>query len=394
MRRKISLKHIVILCDGMSDLPCDELGGETPMSVANKPNMDSIAAVSEVGLVRTVPDSLPPGSDVANLSVLGYDPSMYYTGRSPFEAASMGIEMGADDVAIRCNLVTLSKEAHFQNTKMLSYCGDDIKTEQADEIIKLVNKQLGNDNLKFYTGIDYRHCLIWKNGKINLNLTPPHDIIGKDIADYITPANEGSHEILALMEKSYRLLQGKQANSIWLWGEGKKAALPTFKEKFGLSASMVSAVDLLKGIAKIAEMEVLYVKGATGYIDTNFVGKAQAAIDSLKNGKDLAYIHIEAPDECGHRGEVEGKVLAIELIDSLVLEPFLQAFEGEQIKILICPDHATPLSLRTHTHDPVPYLIYDSTKLQKGAEIFTEKTAAASGNFVEIGHTLMEKFLG
>jgi 2,3-bisphosphoglycerate-independent phosphoglycerate mutase len=379
------------------------------MTVANKPNMDALAAVSEVGLARTVPDNLPPGSDVANLSVLGYDPQLYYTGRSPFEAASMGIEMGADDVAIRCNLVRLSDEECFRDAEMLCYCGNDIKTEQADEIIKLVNSELSSKSMKFYTGIDYRHCLIWKDAeglcgsKLDLNLTPPHDIIGKKIADYVKP-NENSRVILDMMEKSYSFLKGKQANCIWLWGEGKKAALPPFKQTFGLSASVISAVDLLKGIGKIAEMDVLHVEGATGYIDTNFVGKAQAAINSLKGGKDetdgvdLAYIHIEAPDECGHRGEVANKVKSIELIDELVLGTILKAHKNgelgdEGIRVLISPDHPTPLCLKTHTREPVPFLIYDSAEVKSGVKIFDEDSAANTGVYVEKGHELMRRFI-
>ncbi|MCL1788782.1 MAG: cofactor-independent phosphoglycerate mutase [Oscillospiraceae bacterium] len=386
------MKYIIILCDGMSDLPCDDLGGKTPMSVANKPNMDTLAKVSEVGLVRTVPDSLPPGSDVANLSVLGYDPEKYYTGRSPFEAASMGIEMNPDDVAIRCNLVTLSDEKDFRDATMVSYCADDIHTEQAAEIIAEIDRELGSDSMKFYPGISYRHCLIWKNGKTDLNLVPPHDIIGKKIADYIQP-DENSREILKLMEKSYALLRGKQANCIWLWGEGKKAALPAFRDEFGLNATMISAVDLLKGIGKIAEMETLEVEGVTGYIDTNFSGKAKAAVDSLKSGQDLVYIHVEAPDECGHRGETANKIKSIELIDELILGTILKEFKGEPLKILITPDHPTPLSLMTHTREPVPFLIYDSSETKSGVACFDEKSAESTGYLIEKGHELMRKFI-
>lgn len=395
------MKHIVILCDGMSDLPVDELGGKTPMTVANKPNMDKLARVAEVGLVKTVPDTLPPGSDVANLSVLGYDPLKYYTGRSPFEAASMGIEMDDNDIAIRCNLVALSEEKSFMDATMASYCADDIHTPQAAEIINFVNEKIGNERFKFYPGISYRHCLIRKGDPSNVSqactgVVPPHDIIGKKIADYIKPT-DGNRELLAMMERSYELLRGKQANCIWLWGEGKKAILPSFKSEFGLNASMISAVDLLKGIGKIAEMEILHVKGATGYIDTNFVGKARAAIDSLKNGADLAYIHIEAPDECGHRGEIANKVKSIELIDELVLGTLFKAFElelkGEHIRIMIAPDHPTPLSLKTHTSDPVPYLIYDNKANKSGVAVFDEENAASTGIIIEKGHELMRKYI-
>jgi 2,3-bisphosphoglycerate-independent phosphoglycerate mutase len=389
------MKYIVLLCDGMSDLPCDDLGGKTPMSAANKPNMDSLAAVSEVGLAKTVPEHLPPGSDVANLSIFGYDPSEYYTGRSPFEAASMGIEMGPDDVAFRCNLVKLSEEDNFKSAQMLSYCADDIHTQAAAELIKRIDGELGGENLKFYPGISYRHCLIWENGCQSL-MVPPHDITGKRIAEYVEP-NEENRELIGLMEKSYAILRGEQANCIWLWGEGKKSALPPFKEKYGLNAAMISAVDLLKGIGKIAKTDVLDVKGATGYIDTNFAGKAEAAIDSLKNGSDLVYIHVEAPDECGHRGETTNKVKSIELIDELVLGALLKAFEsgelGERVRILISPDHATPLALKTHTRAPVPFLIYDSKVKKNGVKVFNEDNAANTGNYIEKGYELMKKFI-
>jgi len=386
------MKYLVLLCDGMSDYPLDALGGKTPMQTAHKPNMDKLARVSRLGLVKTVDDGMSPGSDVANLSILGYDPNVYYSGRSPLEAGSMGIEMEPDDVAVRCNLVTLSDEAEFSGATMLSYCADDIRTDEAAGIITLVNEKLGNERFIFHAGINYRHCLIWKNGKLNLNLTPPHDITGMCIGDHIN-YNEHNNELLELMSESYNLLRGKQANSIWFWGEGKKRELSAFYEKTGKRAAMISAVDLLKGIGKFTGMDVINVPGATGYLDTNFAGKRDAAVNALKSGTDLVYLHIEAPDECGHRGEIEGKVKAIELIDALVLGPFLEAFEGEAIRILICPDHATPLSLRTHTNDAVPYLIYDSAELQKGAEIFTEETAKEAGNYIADGYTLMEKFL-
>ncbi|MCL2637328.1 MAG: cofactor-independent phosphoglycerate mutase [Oscillospiraceae bacterium] len=394
------MKYLVLLCDGMSDFPLEKLGGLTPMQAAKKPAMDRLASVSELGLVKTVQDNMKPGSDVANLSILGYNPEVYYSGRSPYEAASIGIEMEPNDVAIRCNLVKLSDENDFENAVMLSYCADDIHTQEAAKLIALVNEKLGSEQFKFHTGIQYRHCLIWKNGRVNLNIVPPHDITGKLVGDCLE-ANENNSELLTLMQKSYKLLKGKKANSIWLWGEGKKRDLPLFSDKYNKKAAMISAVDLLKGIGKFTGMDVINVPGATGYLDTNFAGKASAAINALKSGADLVYLHIEAPDECGHRGEVEGKVKAIELIDELVLAPFLAAFENEPMRILICPDHATPLSLHTHTNDPVPYLIYDSTKVQnvangsllRGAKVFTEETAKASGDFVEVGHELMRRFI-
>jgi 2,3-bisphosphoglycerate-independent phosphoglycerate mutase len=397
------MKYLVLLCDGMSDYPLENLGGKTPMQTANKPNMDKLSKVSELGLVKTVQDNMKPGSDVANLSVLGYDPAMYYSGRSPLEAGSIGVDMKPTDVSLRCNLVTISDENNSEI--MLDYCAGDISTAEAEILIKYIDENLGKPPFKFYSGIAYRHLLIWDNGTLDVGtLTPPHDILDEKIMPYIA-VNGNNKTLYELMEKSRELLKNhpvnleriknnkRPANSIWLWGEGKKRELPSFYEKFGKKAAMISAVDLLKGIGKFTGMEVIYVEGATGYLDTNFAGKRNAAINALKSGTDLVYLHIEAPDECGHRGEVEGKIKAIELIDELVLDGFLEAFENEDIKILICPDHATPLSLRTHTNDAVPYLIYDSRKKQNGANTFTEETAKASGNYVEAGYTLMERFL-
>ncbi|MCL1866561.1 MAG: cofactor-independent phosphoglycerate mutase [Oscillospiraceae bacterium] len=393
------MKYIVLLCDGMSDLPCAELGGKTPMTVAKKPNMDALARVSQVGMVKTVPEHLPPGSDVANLSVLGYDPSEYYSGRSPLEAASMGIDMGSDDLAVRCNLVRLSDAERFEDATMLSYCADDIHTEKASELILAADKEFGNESFKFYPGISYRHCLICKGGTSRgiTGVVPPHDITGRKIADYIkkTPQNR---ELVEIMEKSYRLLRGKQANCLWFWGEGKKSTLPLFKDKFGINASLISAVDLLKGIGILTKMDVIHVPGATGYIDTDFSGKAQAAIKSLSkanevDGVKLVYIHMEAPDECGHRGEVANKVKSIELIDELVLGKLLEAFRDEEISILIAPDHPTPLELKTHTRDAVPFLMYNSAVKRSGVEVFDEKNAESTGVYIGKGHELMEKFL-
>jgi len=372
----------------MSDLPCDELNGKTPMEAASKPTMDRLACASEAGLVKSVPDSLPPGSDVANLSILGYNPEECYTGRSPLEAASMGIEMDADDVAIRCNIVSLSKEDSFHDAVMNCYCANDIHTPEAAKVIEIANQEFGSEKLKFYPGISYRHCLIIKNGKIDLDMTPPHDITGKRIGDYIKII-EKNQFLYEIMEKSYFLDNSK---CLWFWGEGKRAELPLFREKFGLSSVMISAVDLLKGIGKLTGMEVINVPGATGYIDTNFTGKANAAINALENGADLAYIHIEAPDECGHRGEVNNKVKSIELIDELVLKPVLKVMDGEHLRVLIAPDHPTPLSLKTHTRDPVPFLIYDNKTSVTGVSTFTEKTAKSTGIYIENGYELMERF--
>jgi 2,3-bisphosphoglycerate-independent phosphoglycerate mutase len=400
------MKYLVLLCDGMSDYPLEKLGGLTPMQVAKKPNMDKLALTSELGLVKTVQDNMKPGSDIANLSVLGYDPETYYSGRSPLEAGSIGVDMKPTDVSFRCNLVTLSDEEKFSDKTMLCYCAGDITSAEAKILIEHINANLGFPPFSFHSGVAYRHLLIWANGTLDVGtLTPPHDIMDKKIEPFINE-KANNKALYGLMEKSADLLKDhpvniervkkgrRAANSIWLWGEGAKREFPSFSEKFGKKAAVISAVDLLKGIGKFTGMEVISIPGATGYLDTNFTGKCNAAVNALKSGADLVYLHIEAPDECGHRGEVEGKIKAIELIDELVLRPFLEAFGNEPVRILICPDHATPLSLRTHTNDPVPYLIYDSVNVQKGTASFTEATAKEAGNFIEKGYTLMEFFLG
>lgn len=399
------MKYIVLLCDGMADLPCDDLAGKTPMGTAKKPNMDKLAKVSEIGMVKTVADNLKPGSDVANLSVLGYDPSIYYSGRSPLEAGSIGIDMKPTDVSFRCNLVTLSDEEDYSQKSMVDYCAGDISTAEAAELIKYIEEKMGNEEFSFYSGVSYRHCLIWDNGTLDIgSLTPPHDITGRKITDYLG-VNKNGEKLLEMMKKSYELLKGhpinkkrekrglRPANSIWLWGEGIRKDLTSFEEKYGLKGAMISAVDLLKGIGKFTGMKVIDVEGATGYIDTNFGGKAKAAVDALRKGNDFVYIHVEAPDECGHRFETENKVKSIELIDELILKPVLDEFEGEEIRILICPDHPTPLALKTHTNAPVPYLIYDSGKAEKGVDNFCEESAEKTGNYIGAGHMLMERFL-
>lgn len=402
------MKHIVILCDGMADYPLEQLGGETPMSKAHKPNMNSLAEKGSVGLVRTVAEDLNPGSDVANLSVLGYDPKEYYSGRSPLEAASIGINLSDTDVTFRCNLVTLSDEPNYEDKTILDYCADDISSKEAHQIIDAVKKEFDNTDFSFYKGVSYRHCLVWKNGTANLGtLTPPHDITGKPIKEYI-PNHPNAKPMLDMMKAScdvlknhpinkQRVEQGKRpANAIWLWGEGKKKPLAPFKEKFGLDGAIISAVDLLKGIGKLAEMEVVEVEGVTGYIDTNFEGKAQAAIDVLRGGRDFVYVHIEAPDECGHRAETENKIKAIELIDEKIIAPIVQAMEQNKFdfKVAVLPDHATPISLRTHTSDPVPFLFYSSIReYSSGVLNFSEAQAKQTGILIQKGPELMEKFI-
>lgn len=401
------MKYLVMLCDGMADEPNEALGNSTPMEKANKPCMDSLAAKAEVGIVKTVAEGLKPGSDVANLSVLGYEPAVYYSGRSPLEAASIGIDLKDKDVTLRCNLVTLSDDEDYENKTILDYCADDISSEEAKILIEYIQEKLGNDVFRFYPGVSYRHCLVWSNGNPHPGvLTPPHDITGKVITDYI-PKGEAVDELYDLMKKSYDLLKdhpvnqariarGKRpANSIWLWGEGTKPLLDNFSEKFGIKGSMISAVDLLKGIAICAGMNSVDVDGATGYLDTNFDGKCKAAIEEFKNGADLVYVHVEAPDECGHRGEIENKVKAIEMIDEHILGPVVEFLKGyDDFAVLVCPDHPTPLSIRTHTSTPVPYLIYDSkNEINSGVKVFCEKEARETGNYIEKGFTMMNYFL-
>ncbi len=399
------MKYVVVLCDGMADYPVPALGDETPMSAAKKPVMDALAAGGEVGLVKTVPDGMSPGSDVANLSVMGYDPEKYYSGRSPLEAVSMGIDLADTDVTLRCNLVTLSDEEAYRDKSLLDYCAGDISTQDAKILIDYVQEQLGDDIYTFHPGISYRHCLVWKEGTTDVKFTPPHDISGKPIAGHL-PVGEAAEPLYAMMKKSHALLkehplnlqreaEGKRpANSVWFWGQGKKPRLDAFETLYHVKGSVISAVDLLKGIALCAGMHACDVPGATGYIDTNFEGKVHAALEELRSGQDFVYIHIEAPDECGHRGEVDNKVRSIELIDEKILRPLVMACdEFDDFSILVLPDHPTPLSLMTHTSDPVPYLLYRKNGTGKsGVPVFSEKTAA-DGCFVEAGHLLMKKFL-
>ncbi len=402
------MKYLVLLCDGMADTRNNKfLNGNTPMEKAVKPYMDRLAKTAEVGMCRTVAEGLKPGSDVANLSVMGYDPKVCYTGRSPLEAASIGVDLKDTDVALRCNIVTLSAEENYADKTMVDYCAGDISTAEAHEIIKTVEEKLGNEIYKFYGGVSYRHCLVVDNGTTDLGeMTPPHDISGRVIGEYLSK-NENAKPLIELMIKSYDILkdhpinlrrraEGKnEANSIWLWGEGRKPQLQNFEEKNGVKGSVVSAVDLLKGIGICAGMETPEVKGATGYIDTDFEGKTLAGIESFKNGADLVYLHFEAPDECGHRGECENKVKAIELIDERSLKLMLRYLDstGDNYRILIMPDHPTPLETMTHSSIPVPYMIYDSQKPQKGVESFTEAAAEATGIFVSHGPEIMDKLL-
>ena len=401
------MKYVVVLCDGMADYPVPALGGKTPMMVAKKPHIDALAAKAEVGLVRTVAPGLKPGSDVANMSVLGFDPHRFYTGRSPLEAASIGIDMKDSDVSLRTNLVTLSDKGEpFADKVIEDYCADDISTQEARQLIEAVQAAFGGGEYDFYTGVSYRHCLIWHGGTTELgNMTPPHDITGKVIGPHLSTA-ETARPLLEMMEKSFDLLKDhpvnkarvaagrRPANCIWLWGEGKRPALRPFEALYGIKGGMVSAVDLLKGIANCAGMEVAEVPGATGYIDTDFEGKAKAALDLLERN-DLVYVHFEAPDECGHRNEPENKVKAIEMIDSRVLPILEKGLEQyEDYKILLLPDHPTPIVTRTHASDPVPYLLYQKSAPKAGVNTINEETAKATGIYMENGPAMMPHFLG
>lgn len=400
------MKYLVLLCDGMADYPVEELGNKTPMGASVTPSMDKLAKTSRIGLVKTVADNMKPGSDVANLAVLGYDPQVYYSGRSPLEAGSIGIDMKPTDVSFRCNLVTLSDEENYEDKTILDYCSDDISTEEAKILIEYLAEHFNSDEFQLYSGVSYRHCLIWNNGTMDVGtLTPPHDITGKPIKEYI-PSHENAKKLYDMMVKSYDLLKdhpvnkariakGKRpANSMWFWGEGVRKALMPFEEKYGLKGSIISAVDLLKGIGKFSGMNVVNVEGATGYIDTNFEGKAQAAIDEFAKGQDFVYIHVEAPDECGHRHEIENKKKSLEIIDEKILTPVLEALDKyDDYKVLIMPDHATPLALKTHTNDPIPFLMYSKTKDFAGCEEFTEETAKSTGEYIENGHELLKMFI-
>lgn len=402
------MKYVVALYDGMADYPVEALGSKTPMQKANKPIFDSLAKRGEVGLVRTIGEGLKPGSEIGNLTVMGYDPRKYFTGRSPLEAISIGVKMADDDISLRCNLVTLSDEENYDDKTMVDYSAGDISSEEAAKIIKTVQQNFGGGEFDFYSGVSYRHCLIFHKGTTDLGtMTPPHDISGRVVGPYIS-TSPNAQKLTSLMRKSYDLLkdhpvnierikQGKRpANSIWLWGEGTKPTLPPFSELYGVKGTVISAVDLLKGIGIAAGMQTPEVEGATGYIDTNFEGKANAAVDALKKDCDFAYIHIEAPDECGHRYEPENKVKAIEYIDSRVLPIVIKGLEeiGEDYKIMILPDHPTPLSTRTHASDPVPYMIYQKSKEKdSGVESINEESAKKTGNFIDAGYELMNKFI-
>lgn len=401
------MKYVVVLCDGMADLPIPSLNGKTPLMAAKKPNMDFLAKNGEVGLVKTVPGSLSPGSDTANLSVLGYNPEEYYSGRSPLEAVSMGINLTNNDITFRCNLVTLSNEEKYADKIMVDYSADEIPTAEAKVLIEFLAEKLNTNELNFFTGMSYRHCLRWRNGtKGEYLLTPPHDISGQKIKNYL-PKGTNAEAILSLMEKSSQLLKThpintnrmlkglRPATSIWLWGMGTKPALRNFNEKYGVNGAVISAVDLIKGIGILANMKVINVEGATGNLNTNYEGKAKAAIDAFKNGFNFAFVHIEAPDECGHRGELDNKIKAIELIDKKVLGYLLPELKKlkEDYRIMVLPDHPTPVSTMMHSKDPVPFIIYDSRLVHPAGYSYDEEAVKKSAIIITNGYTLMDRFI-
>lgn len=401
------MKYIVVLGDGMADYPVDALGKKTPLEYAKKPYIDSLCKKGITGLVSNVPDNLKPGSDVANLSAMGYDPQIYYSGRSPLEAVSMGVDIKDTDVVFRCNVVTVTDEEKYEDKKIIDHSADEITTDEARELIKAVNDAFKNDFLTFYPGVSYRHAMVWANGSTNVELVPPHDILERRIGDYI-PKGDGADIIYNMMKKSYDILKDhpvnvdrikrglNPANSIWIWGEGRKPRLESFKKLYGLDGAVISAVDLIKGIAICAGLKSIDVDGATGNINTNFKGKADAALGALKDGADFVYIHLEAPDECGHRAEIENKVRSIELIDEKIVGYICDNLNkiGEEYRMLILPDHPTPLALRTHTRDAVPFVLYDSTSPKdNSASSYTEANAKASGIYYDKGYKLLNVFL-
>ncbi len=398
------MKYIVVLADGMADLPVESLGGLTPLEAARTPNMDALAGMGEMGLVRTVPEGMKPGSDVANLAVLGYDPRENYSGRSPLEALSVGVPMTDDDIALRCNLVTLTEDGAYEEKTILDHSSGEILTSDADVLMDAVRERFNSDKFSFYTGTSYRHIMIWHGGR-TLELIPPHDHLGSVIGAFLPE----EPELLRMMRESFDLLNahplnakraeaGKnKANSLWFWGAGTKPRLSSFKEKTGLSGAMISAVDLLKGIAVGAGMRVINVDGADGTLHTNYEGKARAAVKALlSDGDDFVYIHVEAPDEMGHQGSAERKIQSIEYIDEKILGVLRREMDasGEPYRLLLLPDHPTPVASRTHTADPVPYVLFDSGRQHRRLARYSEREAADSGIFCPDGYKMIELLTG
>jgi 2,3-bisphosphoglycerate-independent phosphoglycerate mutase len=401
------MKYVVVLGDGMADYKIPALGNRTTLQASNKPTIDALAPKSEVGLCKTVPQGMKPGSDVANMSVLGFDPAEFYTGRSPLEAVSIGIRLKDTDVTLRCNLVTLSDEENYEDKRMVDYSAGEITTEEAGELVKYLKQYIDDDELTLYAGVSYRHCLVVDRGVTGTDLTPPHDISDRPVKGHLPNGIRGE-KYLALMKKSYELLKdhpinrkriaaGKNpANSIWLWGEGTKPALADFQTKYGLKGGVISAVDLVKGIGILANMKIIDVPHITGNWDTDFLGKAKAAARELIGGLDFVYIHMEGPDECGHHGDIEHKIYSIEQISEVVVKTLIEELTkaGEDLTMLICPDHPTPIAVKTHVSDPVPYLIYRSNDEHgNGATAYDEDQAAATGAYIANGHELILRVL-
>ncbi len=401
------MKYVVVLGDGMADYPIPSLDNKTTLQASHKPVIDELAKKGEVGLCKTVPAGMKPGSDVANMSVLGFNPAEFYSGRSPLEAVSIGIQLKDTDVTLRCNLVTLSDEEKYEDKRMLDYSAGEITTEEARELVEYLKRYVDDEELTLYAGVSYRHCLVVDKGVTGNELTPPHDISDKPVKTHL-PTGVLGEKYLNLMKKSYDLLkdhpvnqkriaQGKNpANSMWLWGEGTKPALADFEEKFGLKGGVISAVDLVKGIGILANMQVIEVDNITGNWDTDFLGKAKTAAKALKEGLDFVYIHMEGPDECGHHGDIEHKIFSIEQISEVVVKTLIDEFKemGEDFTMLICPDHPTPIAIKTHTSDPVPYLIYRSNDEQGSiATAYDEEQAKSTGIYVAEGYQLMQKLL-
>jgi len=403
----LSRKYMVLLGDGMADYPVAELGGKTPLQAARTPHLDRLCQQGKLGLVRTVPPGLPPGSDVANLSIFGYDPALHFTGRAPLEAAAMGVKLGPDDVAFRCNLLTISRRG--EKEFMDDFSAGHISTQEARQIIAGIEKALGSHEFNFYPGVSYRHLLVWRNGgrSLSLTTTPPHDITGKPIAEYL-PRGEGQEGICGMMKEARQLLQNhpvnearqksgkKPANAIWLWGQGKAPSLLPITKRFGLAGSVISAVDLMKGIGFYAGLEIVNVPGATGYLDTNYAGKAEYALREISK-KDFVYVHVEAPDEASHNGNLKDKIQAIEDFDGKIVGPILHGLQAyENFRLLVLPDHPTPLVLKTHSSEPVPFVVFsseDGGRALKKERFFDELSAQKAGLLIEKGHELLEKFI-
>lgn len=410
------MKYVLVLCDGMADYPLECLDGKTPLEAAKTPNMDALAQTAQIGLVKTVPDGFKPGSDVANLGALGFDARACYTGRSPLEALSIGIDLKNDDLAMRTNLVTLSDDEAFEDKIMLDYSAGEIDEDDARELMDCIKDNFNCDNFRFYTGTSYRNCLVVSHANPDDDLTPPHDISGRRIGEYL-PKGALGKDLTSFIFNSYEILKNhpvnqrriargeNPANAVWFWGEGTKPSIPSFEEKYNKKGAMISAVDLLKGIAIGSGMNSIDVEGVTGTLDTNFDGKAQAAISALESGEDFCFVHLEATDECGHQGDVQGKIKAIELIDEKIISPIVSHFagKGDDFAMLVMPDHYTPVSLRTHSSEPVPFmlfssktaLVYDSLCGENESietRVYNEKSAKQSGVYYDKPWELIDKF--